>query len=126
MAQKAVFVSEGARIDYTPGSAVAEGDVVVLGCLVCIATQDIAANTLGALAIEGVFDVQKVTGALATVGVALFWDEDGNPVGRTAGTGALTTNSALGNLAGFLVAAATETGQTARIKLAHAAEDLIS
>ena len=61
MAQ-AEFVQEGSAIDYTPGSAVTAGDVVVQSDLVGIAKLDIAANALGALAVAGVFDVAKEAG----------------------------------------------------------------
>ena len=68
----ASFVQEGASIDYTPGSAVAAGDVVVQGTLVGVAKTPIAANVLGALAIEGTFDFVQSTGVIA-VGVDIYW-----------------------------------------------------
>lgn len=72
----AVFVQEGASIDYTPAADVAAGDVVVQGNLVGIAKLDIPANTLGALAVEGVFDVPKATGASTAIaaGKTVYWD----------------------------------------------------
>lgn len=52
----AYYVQEGRTYDYTPGSAVAEGDIVILGeRIIGIAQSDIAANTKGALAVKGVF-----------------------------------------------------------------------
>ena len=44
----ATFVQAGDQIDYTPGAAVAAGDVVVQGDLVGVAKQPIAANAPGA------------------------------------------------------------------------------
>lgn len=76
MAQ-ATFVQEGGSIDYTPGSAVAAGDVVVQGDLVGVAKRPIAANELGALAVEGVFDFAKGGGVAYTVGTILYWDDTG-------------------------------------------------
>jgi len=72
----AVFRHQGAAIDYTPVAAVAAGDVVVQGELVGVAKIDIAANTLGALAVEGVFDFPKSTagGSALTAGTDVFWD----------------------------------------------------
>lgn len=61
----AVRYSDGKNIDYTPGSAVNAGDVVVLGSIPFIAPLDIAANALGALATEGVFKVPKKTEAFS-------------------------------------------------------------
>ena len=40
----ATFRHEGASIDYTPGSAISAGDVIVQGELVGVAKLDIAAN----------------------------------------------------------------------------------
>ena len=56
------FIHDGSAIDYTPASDVAAGDVVVQNDLVGIAKQPIAAGTLGALAVVGVFEVPKATG----------------------------------------------------------------
>ena len=72
----ATFVHEGGAIDYTPGSDVAAGDVVVQTDLVGVAKQPIAANKLGALAVVGVFDFPKATGggSAITAGTKLYWD----------------------------------------------------
>ena len=59
---KATFIQDGKSIDYTPGSAVSAGDVVVQGDLIGIAKLDIAADALGALAVKGVFDFPKAAG----------------------------------------------------------------
>ena len=113
---QAQFVHDGDAIDYTPASAVVAGQVVVRNSLIAIAKLAIAANTLGALAVKGVFDVAKVTGAIDD-GTKVYWDADGNPLDGTAGTGALTTDETLGKLAGVTVADAAETDTTARVKL---------
>lgn len=108
----AQFIHDGKSIDYTPGSAVAAGDVVVQGELVGVAKMDIAAGQLGALAIEGVFDFPKPTGAGtdAAVGTLMYWDvADGNAQ-ETADTG---TNKLIGKL----VKACTTTDTLCRIKL---------
>ena len=68
------YQSTDGAIDYTPGSAVTAGDVIVLGSVVAIATQDIAASVLGSLALEGVFKVPKITGANA-VGTLIYWNQ---------------------------------------------------
>lgn len=102
----AVLRSSDCSIDYTPGSAKTAGDVVVIGTnLIGITTSDIAADTLGSLAVEGIFNVPKDASAV-TVGLPLYWDADGDPVGGTAGSGAFSTNSALGPFAGFALEAA--------------------
>ncbi len=87
MAQ-ATFVHEGASIDYTPGAAVAAGDVVVQGELVGVAKTPIAASTLGSLAVDGVFDFAKATGGgtAITAGANVYWDNT-NKVATTTATG---------------------------------------
>ena len=72
----AAFIHAGRNIDYTPISDVADGSIIVLGDLVCVASLDIPANTLGALAVEGVFDINKATGVGTgiAVGTKVYWD----------------------------------------------------
>jgi len=86
----AVFRHQGAAIDYTPVAAVAAGDVVVQGELVGVAKIDIAANTLGALAVEGVFDFPKSTagGSALTTGADVFWDAAASEATSNAAAGA--------------------------------------
>jgi predicted RecA/RadA family phage recombinase len=70
------FIHDGAAVDYIPGADVAAGDVVVQADLVGIARVGIPANTLGTLAVTGVFEVPKATGvgtALAS-GTTVYWD----------------------------------------------------
>ena len=106
---QATFSHEGGSIDYTPGSAVSAGDVVVQGDLIGIAAVDIAANKLGSLQVEGVFDVTKATNvAYATVGTILYWDDTNNVV---------TTTSAGNKQIGKTVRAAGTTDPTVRVKL---------
>ena len=69
---KATLVQRGSRIDYTPGSDLAAGDVVDLGSFVGIATVPIPANTLGALSLRGVYDVAKDGNAIA-LGATVYW-----------------------------------------------------
>jgi predicted RecA/RadA family phage recombinase len=70
----ATRVNSGTTIDYTPTSAVAAGGVVVSNSLVGIATADIPANTKGALAVMGVFDVPKLSTDNVGLGAVLYWD----------------------------------------------------
>jgi predicted RecA/RadA family phage recombinase len=88
----------------------------VLGSIVGIAARPIASSVLGALAIAGVFDVAKVNGAIG-VGVAVYWDVDGDPQGGTASTGAATTTSTDNTYLGHAVAAAGATDETVRVVL---------
>jgi predicted RecA/RadA family phage recombinase len=94
--------AQGDMIDYTPASAVYAGDVVVIGSIPFIAVTDIAANTLGSLAVSGVFRVPKETGALSA-GDAIYWHTTGNPDNGTAGTGAANGTASGGYLMGLAV-----------------------
>ncbi len=108
----AVFVQEGNQIDYTPGAAVAAGDVVVQGELVGVAKQPIAANVLGALAVDGVFDFPKATGGGTAIsaGANVYWDEAEQVAKTDDETGA-------NKLIGKTVAAAGDNDATVRVRL---------
>lgn len=58
------YYADGDRLDFTPTTGVAAGEVVVLGSLVTVADRPIAANELGAVVTNGV-----VTGPVFTTGV---------------------------------------------------------
>jgi len=111
MAQ-ATFVHEGEAIDYTPVADVAPGDVVVQSDLIGIAKREIKANTLGALAVEGVFDVAKEAGGGVTfaVGDLAYWDDTNDVAVTTDGAGA-------NKLLGKVVRAAADADATVRVKL---------
>lgn len=105
MAQEAVTTySDDGAIDYTPGSAVTAGDVIVLGGMVAVATNDIAASDLGSLSVCGVKKVPKTTAAW-TVGLPVHWDATGDPDGGDAGTGA-ANQLGIGTYMGIATAAA--------------------
>lgn len=106
---QAVFVHEGCSIDYTPAADVAAGDVIVQGDLVGVAKQPIKANQLGSLAISGVFDFAKATGAIS-VGALVYWDDTAN-VATTVATG--------NKLVGKAVRAAASADTTVRVKLSQ-------
>ncbi len=111
---KARFVHEGKAIDYTPGADVAAGSVVVLGNLVGFAKLDIAAGTLGALHLTGVYDVEKANEEI-TQGAATHYDADGDPYDGEAGSGAATTTSGGNTFMGFALATAAATDTHVRI-----------
>lgn len=100
-----IFRHEGESIDYTPAAAVTAGDVVVVSDdLIGIATRDIAANKLGSLSVSGVFDVPKITGAIA-LGDKVYWDADASPVSGDASSGAASL-AAGGSYLGVCISAA--------------------
>jgi predicted RecA/RadA family phage recombinase len=67
------YVQKGDIVDYTPAAAVAAGEVVVVGVLVGVAPRPIAANSLGALAVDGVYALPCATGATGALGSAINW-----------------------------------------------------
>jgi len=101
------YVQKGESIDYRPAAAVAAGDVIVLNNLVGVARLDIAADTLGSLAVVGMFDVAKAAGAIAA-GAAVYWD---------AANHAATTVAAGNPYLGKAVLAAESADELARVLL---------
>lgn len=87
---------ESSRISYTPVGAVAAGEVVVVGAMVCVAERPIAAGVQGTLQTEGTATFPKATGGgtANTLGQQVYWEadpgrisvdpEDGNPLGHVA------------------------------------------
>jgi predicted RecA/RadA family phage recombinase len=108
----AQFVQEGRQVDYTPGADVAAGAVVVQGDLVGVAPRPIPANTLGALAVEGVFDFPKATGGgtAITAGALVYWN---------AGASQATTTAAGNKLIGKTTKAAADADATVRARLSQ-------
>ncbi len=85
--QATVYQSPRRFVDHTPDTAVAAGDIVLLGEKVLPCVTAIAAGVKGALAADGVFKVQK-DATIFTAGQDVYWDPDADPVGGTAGDGA--------------------------------------
>jgi predicted RecA/RadA family phage recombinase len=108
------YIHEGNSIDYTPAADVAAGDVVVQGELVGVAKLDIKANTLGALAVAGVFDFPKAIGlgkAIAA-GADVYWDATATEATTDDATGA---NKKIGRV----VADATDNDTTVRVRMSQ-------
>jgi len=106
----AKFIQTGDSIDYTPTADVSAGDVVVQQDLVGVAKLDIKADTLGALAVSGVFDFPKETGAGKDIpaGRKVHWDE--TPGVAKKGAGGAT-------YLGKAILAAGEDDPTVRVRL---------
>lgn len=86
------YVQDGDVLDYTPAADVAAGAVVVIGSLVGVAPRPIAANAVGALAIDGVYSLPCATGATGAQGSAISWY-------ATSGIAHASTGTAAGKLA---------------------------
>lgn len=108
----ASFVHEGNAVEYVAPSAVAAGAVVVQGELVGVAKLDILSGGLGALAVAGVFDFPKATGAATaiTAGANVYWDA-AESVAKT------DSESGANKLVGKTVRAAADDDATVRVRL---------
>lgn len=86
----AKYVQDGNSVDYTPGADVLAGAVVVQAELVGVASMPIKANQLGSLAVSGVFEFPKVTGAGSAIsaGTSAYWDAAAQNATKNAAAGA--------------------------------------
>lgn len=89
---QAQFYQDGRTIDYTPSGAKSAGDVVQVAGILGVVATDLAADEKGALHVDCVVNVVKVTGAIDQ-GVPINWNATGDPLGGTVGTGAATTGA---------------------------------
>jgi predicted RecA/RadA family phage recombinase len=108
------FVQEGNAVDYTPGSDVAAGAVVVQGDLVGVSRTPIAANAPGSLAVSGVFDFPKATGTGSGIaaGATAYWDAADQEAKTDDESGA-------NKLLGKTVRAAADADATVRVRLSQ-------
>lgn len=88
----ASFVQKGDLLEYTPGSALAAGDVVVIGSLVAVAVTAIPANKPGTVDIVNVWSMPCASGATGAQGSAINWY-------ATSGVAHASTGVAAGKLA---------------------------
>lgn len=93
-------VQAGSVIEWTngTGSDVASGDVVPLKHCLGVAVTDIADTEAGTLAIEGVFEVPKVSAAVFEAGEKLIWDASAGEFDDSSAT------PATGDLTGAAIA----------------------
>ena len=116
---QAQYIQEGREIDYTPGSDVDAGEVIVQVNLVGIAKAAIDSGDLGALSVSGIFDVQQNAEIIAA-GDAVYWDANGDSVSGTAGEGAATATASGNTFMGFAQTVTAATDSDVRIALRSA------
>ena len=68
------YKQTGDRLDYTPSADVDAGDIVIQNSLVGIATEDIAADAKGSIAVKGVFHFPRTAGTAIEAGEEMYWD----------------------------------------------------
>jgi hypothetical protein len=109
--------SAGDFIDYTPGSVKVAGEIVQIGTRAAMCATAIAASALGAAQVRGIVKA-RAAAVTGIVGELIGWDDDGDPYGGTAGTGAATTILADADyLLGRLAKALTATDGEAQVDL---------
>lgn len=102
------FVQPGDVIDYTAGSNIVAGQVVLIGARIGVALQDIANGKVGSVAMTGVFTINKLSTDVVAAGALLYWDNSNSR---------LTVTSSGNTLAGYAVAAAGNGVATVNIKI---------
>jgi predicted RecA/RadA family phage recombinase len=80
------YIQPGNVIPFTAGSAITSGDVVEVGTLIGIATNDVANGEQGELALTGVFEVAKATADTPSAGAKAYWDGTEATTTATANT----------------------------------------
>lgn len=107
------FIQNGCTLDYTAGADISSGSVVVMGQLIGVALTDIASGAVGALAVDGVFEVPKVAGAVIGAGESVIYDVSASAFDDNQAT------SASGDVSGACVAveAAGNGETTVKVKL---------
>jgi predicted RecA/RadA family phage recombinase len=102
------FIQKGDTLKYTngTGSDIASGDIVKINSLVGVALVDIADGASGAVATEGVYQVDATSSAAISQGAAVYFD----------GT-EMTPTAEDNTFVGFAWAAKAEAGTTVQVKL---------
>lgn len=80
------YRQQGDIIDYTPGSNVSAGDIVVQVNLIGQVVSDILSGEKGALRIEGVINAPKLSTDVVAIGDVLYWDAGNTRCTKTAST----------------------------------------
>lgn len=109
MARMATCYQDDERyIDFTAGSSIAAGDVVLIGTLVGVAVNDIGSGATGVVDTKGIYVVPAVNTAAFSVGDVLYWDNVAKKATKTS-----TGNTRMG----VCVIAKAEAGTTCYVLL---------
>lgn len=119
MDKQARFESGGDSLHYTnsTGTDLACGDIVSIGNIsgIVVDSQGIASGATGSIQLKGVIETRMAAVVIAA-GDEIGWNNDGNPVGGTAGTGAATNVVAdMDKRIGLAVESKAATGTTVRV-----------
>lgn len=106
------YVQEGKIINFQNSSSdpIRFGDIVTLTDRIGVASADIAAQTTGAVELEGVFEFPAENSAAFTIGQTVYWDAANKRITATkAASGAI--------LAGIVVAPKSTADSAALVKI---------
>lgn len=81
---KAIYVQQGAALDFTPTEDVKNGEVVSLGTRIGVAAGDIPKGSTGTVHVEGVYRLAKASGEALTMGAAVYYSVESDAVTATA------------------------------------------
>jgi predicted RecA/RadA family phage recombinase len=107
------YVQRGDVMDFTAAGTIAAGAVVKMGHTLGIALVAMTSGQTGAVQVEGVFTVPKVSGAVFAAGEKLLWDVSAAAFDDSAATPA--SGDVMGAAIAFAPGADGET--TCRVKL---------
>jgi len=102
------YVMSGDVLDYVAGSAISAGQVLLIGVRIGVAMTAIANGATGAVAVEGVFTIAKLSTDVVAQGDLLYWDNTNSR---------MTLTSAGNTLAGYAAKAAGNGVTTVEINL---------
>ena len=102
------YVMSGDVIDYTAASAVSSGQILLVGARIGVALTSIAVGATGAVRMQGIFTIAKLSTDAMTQGALLYWDNTNSR---------LTTTSTGNTLAGFCATAAGAGTTTVEISI---------
>lgn len=102
------FVTEGTHFNFTAGSAVASGAVVLMADTIGIANTAVASGDKGTACTEGVHTLAKLSTDNIAQGAKVYWD---------ATNSRITLSSAGNTLAGRAYAAAGAGVSTVQVKI---------
>lgn len=101
-------ISEGKILNYTAGGTILSGAPVVFGNRIGIAMQNMVSGDVGAILVEGVVEINKVSAQAWVVGDVIFWDASAS----------LFTNVGTANtIAGYAAEAAANPSSIGRLSL---------
>lgn len=80
----AKYWQRGETLDYTPSTAVTNGQIVNLGTRIGVAGSDIPANVQGQIHVNGVFILDKAASEAITMGASVYYDATNDVITATA------------------------------------------